>query len=388
MKFYRHQGIYFTLITVLFVCPSLLLHSWNIVTRTYHFGATQLWRGSLPYVLAEGVDLNKYAPIFFVLYYPFTLFHERVEALLWGIFNISFFWWGVTRWFRLEKTSSYWLWAAFIFCSMELDGSVRYQQINAFLIGTTLLGLALFRDKRFLLSGLILAFITTVKILPGLFAFALLVPWNKKYVCGLASGFLLSLLIPAFVLGMEQNTLFHIRWIEIILTDLRGAGILDIGTVLSRYGVLNARELVNYPIAFLSFGLLVWLRFLPQFSWFSWISLGVSCLLLASPRSESPTFVLAAPAYIALTVCALEERTLIRRYCFLSLILAGVFLTTLCMNDLWPRSIWNAAGMRNANKTFGVFILWLCSLVFCLKPTFTWRKSWQRSPLLPVETAD
>lgn len=361
--FYKRQTWFFLFISVLFICPYLLLHGTNIVTHTYQFAATQLFKNLSPYIDPKGQgDFFKYSPFFCVFYYPIALLGKNLEAFVWGLVNISVYWIGVTRWVKLESTSSKWLWFAFLACSMELDGSVRYQQFNAFLVGITLIGVAFYREENYFSSGLLLSIGTNMKILPILFLCALLIPLRKRYLLGTLCGFLVTFLVPALVVGWTNNIPLHQEWITVLYKDLYTTTLLDLATILSRYGVENPRLYYSLPIGIVTAAFLLASRLYPfYFSWKSFIALGLLSLLLLSPRTESPTFVLAGPCYVLLISEALKTEKMVR-VSLLTSILMGIALVTLTMNDIWPRFILDVSPLRYANKTFGILVLWFSAL--------------------------
>jgi hypothetical protein len=349
-------------ITTVFVGPYLLLHGTNIVTHTYAFGAERVWAGLSPYVDPQGVsDRYKYSPFFAILYRPIALLYPRPEAFFWGVLNIFVFWLGISSWFRLE-TQNRWLLFGFLLCSMELDGSTRYQQINAMIAGLSLLGLNMFSRGKFLTSGLLLSFAGAVKILPFIFLAPLLILNRSRFLLGVVAGLFIAFLLPTSVLGWQTNLQFHREWLQVLQHDSVATGILDIVTVLKRYGVENPQPLVALPIAIVSL-VSIFLIIVREGSrgLGLFYSIAFLALLLLSPRTESPTFVFAAPAYIFLWR-ELSRVPMPARAPLMGLWLLGIFLITLCMNDIWPRGIWDASSLKQANKTFGVFSLWLLSI--------------------------
>jgi hypothetical protein len=348
-----------TLLTAIFVTPYLFLKGTNIVTHTYAFGSNQFWLGLSPYVDPNGAgDWFKYSPLFAYLYSPFALLKSSVQAGVWGITNMFFFWLGVSVWFPWSKLESKWLLLGFVLCSMEADGSFRYQQMNAALVGLTLLSLYLYKEKRFFVSGFLICLVANIKLLPGLFLFGLCFPVNRKYIQGILAGIVLCLTVPLYVWGFDKTWAYHLDWFGLLLRDTQSDGILDVATVLKRYGFTQAKTWALYPISLVSLILFIIARIKPRmFDWDIWIPLGLLTLLLVSPRTESPTFVLAAPAYIFLLRNILKSSRPNRE---ITLVLwgLGIFLTTLCMNDIWPRVVWNPASWLQANKTLGIFILW------------------------------
>lgn len=358
-----------TLVTALFVSPYLYIHGTNIVTHTYAFGSRQFWLALSPYADPKGAgDWFKYSPFFAWVYSPFAAMKNTHQAVSWGIFNMFCFWWGISIWFPWKNLSSKGMWLAFLFCSMEADGSFRYQQMNAALVGLSLVGLYWFKEEKWTLSGFILALVTNVKILPALFLLGLLYPLRKKYIWGIGLGLLVCLVVPIWVWEWKLTWLYHQDWYGLLRRDTQTDGILDVATVLKKLGLSQSKMWVLYPLAAFSGILFLGQRVVQKpFSWELWISLGLLTLLLVNPRTESPTFVLAAPTYLFLLQVILGKSgpEKITSLVFWS---AGVFLITFCMNDLWPKVIWNPGSWLHFNKTLGVFILWLETALLILIP--------------------
>ncbi|MBM4318158.1 MAG: DUF2029 domain-containing protein [Deltaproteobacteria bacterium] len=366
--FFSRQLSIVTVLTIIFIIPSLWTTGTNIVTHTYSFGCSQFWKGFSPYVDPKGAgDFFKYSPLFAWLYTPFAAMKSSPQAIAWGICNIFFFWLGVCLWFPWKQIKSKWLWLGFIFCSMEADGSFRYQQMNAALVGLSLTGLYLYKEKKYFEAGALLAILTNIKILPGIFLATLLVPPQKKYFQGICVGLIICLSIPLWFWGWEHTLTYHYDWYSLLKRDTQTNGLLDIATTLKRIGFSEAKTFVLYPIAFLSIGILFSKRLSrSSFSWDLWISLGLFTLLLVNPRTESPTFILGAPAYLFLLRYILSLPGLLKS---ISLFVwgTGIFLVTLCMNDIWPKVLWNPNSWLQANKTYGVLILWLMTFFLNLK---------------------
>jgi hypothetical protein len=353
----RRQVGWLTAVVLLSVLPKLLMTGTNIVTITYGTAAERILHGILPYQPAPGADMFKYSPFFALAYSPLTLFGPRLHAALWACVNISVFWYGVSRWFLFGKETPAWLWAALILCSMEMDGSLRYQQVNAFLAGLMLLGLADYRDGNFFRSGFLLTVAANLKVVPLVFVLALLYPIRGRYLKAILAAVLITVFAPALVLGLAKNFAFHRAWAEILVGDLGKPGLLDIETVMLYFGAspfmakVTRLEVIGFSL--LAFGIVL-ARRPARFPWEDFIPCGLGLMLLASPRTESPTFVLFAPAYIFLVSATLGKRF------ELALIAIAMFLITFAFNDLWPKAIWNpSASLHFTTKTLGVFVLWL-----------------------------
>lgn len=359
----------FSILTSLFIAPYLLTRGTNIVTHTYAFGSQKFWGGLSPYTDPKGAgDWFKYSPLFAWFYTPFAKLNSSGQAVLWGIFNIVCFWTGTIVWFPWKQLESRWLWLGYLFCSMEADGSFRYQQMNAALVGLTLLGLFFFKQKVFRKSGMLLTLVSNVKILPGLFLIGLCVPKRKQYLQGILLGSAICLIVPLAYWGFSKTLVYHLDWYHLLTRDTNTDGLLDVATVLNRLGLPNAKMLVLYPLSIFSLILFFAQRILEkEFEWDLWIPLGLFTLLLVNPRTESPTFVMGAPGYLFLLRHNLKLKGPTKT---LAMVLwsSGIFFITLCMNDIWPRILWNPGPWLHFNKTLGAFLLWLsCVILICRK---------------------
>ncbi|NBX68419.1 MAG: DUF2029 domain-containing protein [Proteobacteria bacterium] len=361
---YLKQIVILSLITILFVVPYLFINGTNIVTHTYAFGSRQFWEGLSPYTDPRGAgDWFKYSPLFAWFYTPFAKLNSSLQAGCWGLFNIVCFWAGVSVWFPWKKLESKWLWLGFVLCSMEADGSFRYQQMNASLIGLSLLGLYFYKEGRLHQAGFWLTLVSNIKILPGLFLAGLLLPPKKKYIQGIVAGAFVCLIVPMIFWGFSKTVSFHEDWYLLLRRDTNTDGLLDVATVLKTLGFKDTKLWALYPLSVLSIFLffVFWLK-KKTFEWNLWIPLGLYTLLLVNPRTESPTFVLGGPGYLFLQRYALGLTGPLKYATFVFWSL-GIFFTTLCMNDIWPKVIWNPSSWLQMNKTFGIFILWVLSVV-------------------------
>ncbi len=365
---YRRQIWALTLLCWLFVVPMLWKTGTNVVTQTYERAAHHFWAGGNVYAAPNGRgDWYKYSPLFAAGYGVFTLLHDRAQALAWALAGIFVFWAGVSRWFLFNRGSPIWMWLALAVCAMELDISTRYQQVNALITGITLAGLAATRDARLDVAGFRLALGTNLKILPGLVAGLLLYPVRARYWFWLVFSSVGLLLLPMLRLGWQGNWLAHQQWFHILASDLQARGILDVGTVCAQLGWKDFGQGLRWTVLGLSLGLLVWMRRPKAWAdWGHWYTVAVGCLLLFSPRTESPTFVLLAPAYLFLMRDALHQRGA-QRNLGIVVTLLGAFFVTFAFSDLWPRELWNPRAIGHVSKTWGTLGLWAWAFARGLK---------------------
>lgn len=352
-------------LSVAFVAPRLFHSGINVVTETYRIGCLRFFEGTNPYAVpVPHGDLFEYSPFFCLLYAPFAWLPAHWQALAWATFNAALFWAGVLSWVRVERTQLRWSLLAVALCSMELNISLLYQQINAFIIGFSLIALALLRGGHFFLAAFLLTMATNIKPIPAIFALPLLCFVDRSYWRGLLAGSVFVLLLPALFVGLSANVTWHQNWLLAIQHTLQlvRPAQHDIGTFFARLDLPLLGSILRYCL--LAVGLMVlsssvWLT---RLRWPSWIILACATIILVSPRTESPTFVLLAPCYLLLL--KIEDSPSLSTYAVL--LLSG-FLLTFVYTDAWPHA-W-LAGLRvdYVSKTLGALLLWSYSLWHCLR---------------------
>ena len=360
------QSLVLALVSFLFVIPRLYSAGTNIVTETYRLGALRFFNGTNPYALPLiGGDRYEYSPFFCLVYGPFTLLPLKLQALGWAFLNSFVFWLGVCAWVRLRTKSSRWLFLAFIACSMELNICLLYQQVNALLIGIVLIGLANFRDRRYLSAGMLLALATNLKTLPGIFAVSLLFPLRSRYLFGLTLASLVVLLAPAMFVGFLEDIHLHMSWFGRLIdaygmvTPLQ----LDAASTFHRFGMKGLGLFIQSLVLILSLIALFMTSAKKITNWPAWIVVGASAVLLVSPRTESPTFVLVAPAYVLLMAYLQTSRASSRvRAAGISVLCAAIFFITLSFTDVWPKVWWNPGSLKYATKCWGTLVLWAMAI--------------------------
>lgn len=350
------------------VVPFLVRGGTNVVTDTYTMATERLWGGSSPYhgpTPGRGVtDWFKYSPLFALLYKPLTLFDPIGHALLWAWLNIFIFWMGVSAWFEFGRKTHWGLWAALIAAAMEVNISNLYQQINPLLTGMILLALAAYRDHRDGASGTVLALATNIKVFPAPFLLLLGIPNRNRYRLAALGCLLGSVLVPVLVVGWNQNLLFHSEWVGALIKDTHRQGIADLGSFLGRIGFPRG-DFVRHAVmltTIAALGLPLIRRQEPP--WGLWFSLGATAILLWNPRTESPTFVLGAPAYLFVMDSVLGESRF--RKAGMGVVLICMFLITVSFTEVWPKSIWDPyRTLTYASKTVGTLVLWgLANILF------------------------
>jgi len=340
----------------------------NIVTETYRLGTLRFWSGIDPYALPLlGGDRYEYSPFFCLLYSFFAFLPSKAQALAWSLASCLIFWLGIVLWW--DKFGRIWnkrIAIAIALAAMELNICLLYQQINASIVGATLIGLWYYSERNLLRSGLLLTLVTNTKPIPGLFPILLLLRREPKFFLALAVGSVFALVVPFFFLGWTENVAMHLQWV-FRLIDTMGLvrpPQLDLGSVLGELVGQSVATPLTFACFALSIVLLIWGSLREKLDWACWISLALSFLLLASPRTESPTFVLIAPAYLFLAYRLNGIKTFrwISIGLNLSYVLAG-FMITVHFTDLWPRAWQLPFTIKYYSKVLGTLLIWLLSTV-------------------------
>ena len=364
MKWSNYRLPFLILFCWLAVAPVLWNTGTNIVTHTYARAALQFWAGQDPYSQAVGHgDAFKYSPLFAALYGLFAWQPDRFQALTWAFTNAAVFWWGMFQWVSWRRRL---VWIAVALCALELDISLRYQQVNALMVGSVLFGLAAARDGQWTTSATILAWITNIKILPGFFAAAVGIPWKPRYWWRLVLASSVFLLLPGLWLGWSANLRAHASWFELLFADMSTPGLLDVRTLLSYWNCPFAGEVARWFVLVVSLATLAKLRFAKKTDWPLLYTVGATGLLLFSPRTESPTFVLFAPIYLFLFEKAQNAKKGTRVYAWTGVAIVS-FAVTFSFSDAWPKSVWDPRAFGFFSKTLGALAVWIWGVAYAFR---------------------
>lgn len=358
---FARQWSWLVALSFAFVAYRLWNGGTNIVTETYRLGTLRFFMGDDPYRLPlVGGDRYEYSPFFCLFYGIFAYLPSSTQALSWALFNASLFWAGALSWVRLDRGEWVRLGIPFVLCAMELNISLLYQQINAAIIGLSLLGLACVREQRYFLGAICLTIATNVKLMPVAFLAPLVFYLPKRFWWGAVTSGLFVLLIPAAVRGWAGNFSLHRAWVERVATtmELVRPGQLDVASTLTTLGYPKWGTFLLVFIFISGAGTLLFSALKRAIDWPYWISLAAITLLLISPRSESPTFVFLAPSYLLLAAAVAQNRI---TFSWL-VVVTGAILTSLVYTDVWPKGALPELRQEFLSKPLGALFLWTIAL--------------------------
>jgi hypothetical protein len=328
----------------------------NVVVLTYQEGSERLYSQQTPYSEPQKGDVYLYSPFFGTCYKIFYQFPLKIHTTIWVFLNCLVFWIGISYWFKFHFKMRWNEWLGLIFCSMELDGALRYAQINPLLVGTTLIGLSYFNQKKYKLSAFFLTLGANFKLLPGVFIFPLLFFRKNKFSFSVLLFSVLFFLIPALIVGLKNDFFFHIDYFNFLREKSKIRFLLDIERSFGHFGLHKVGTVVWWIVLIASPLAMILYKKVNSL----WVSLGFCALLLINYRSEKPTFVFVAPVFLFL----LNNP---RRFVHYITIVSAFFITFV-FNSLCPKAFKYYVYFGDENKSIGTLALWATALLLiCLE---------------------
>jgi hypothetical protein len=362
-------------LTVLTVCLAtfaffILLHglTFNVVMRNYCVGGVSFLNGQNPYevTLQNGPSNQfKYSPFFAWIMAGVAKSGSQTAVLgLWALVGIAAFCFGLNRWGDLSKKVPFYVTIALLAALLDLVVSMAAYQVNALIIGLTLLGLAEYRDGRLLSAGAILSLAANLKVYPVVFLIALALFLKPRYWIGALSIGLATFLLPVVSVGWSHNLEMHLAWFRVVLGDSSGAGVMDLLSAFQRVGLSGFGQVLRWPVLVATIPLFfAYLPLARRADWRPWMTFGLAAILLLSPRTEVFTYVLLAPSYVVMTSwCAESGRKIVRTYGGILVTLLAVAIASCRFSDPnWyvsesPREIVRVIG------ALGFWVLTACIL--------------------------
>lgn len=363
------QSFFLTLFT-LFCIHKTFGWGLGLCAPTFEEGALRFVHGISPYLspLNPLADRFQYPPFFAWMYYPFTQMTPIVHGVAWMTLNTFIFWLGVSRWLALrpsDRRNFKWNLLFFALCAMEMEMAIRFRQNNAIHTGCILLGVREYVDRRDWRAAAWLLFGTGIKVLPIVFAFLLLFPirprfWLACIVMGLTIVLAPSLTAGTWGIKMFSNWVNHM-FIVVIPTQ----GQQDIASVAERIGIQKIIAVaLQRGIFVLTAAVLLLTRFFSkkEFPWDLWIPLVFMAILLCSPKTEAPSFVMFAPFCVFYGIYL--RRTwgkgnyfALMGYVFSILLVSGVHNDLFFLKYFWPISF------SMETKPYGTVVAWLALMI-------------------------
>ncbi len=188
--------------------------------RIFYLASTDFPKGVDMYSEFYGNGFKYYySPFFAMLMSPFTVLDVQVVGWIWKLANIILLYriWALSMNYfdtsSLSKTQSRWLAiGAFLFGISLIYKNLHNHQLTIFLLWGILESIHLSEKGKWIKASLILALIINFKILPITLLPYLLYRGHWKTVASTVVFFGLYLILPALVIGMDQNIALHKSW--------------------------------------------------------------------------------------------------------------------------------------------------------------------------------
>ena len=393
-KGYKYHH-WLTYLLVLIMTIYLALIPLNLGVGIYHTfitAAKGFFEGLNPYGRFPGNDYYKYGPFF--LYFPmkFLLFiPEKIGGLVWQLSSVFLYCWGFLKILQrlkvkyklFNKTKKQWFLFSILFpfvSLFDLNTNGIYLQSNSLMIGGWMLGLGFFLQKKYFLSGLLLAYFVNMKILPITFVFILFLSCNRKFFIYFFVGSLLFFAFPFGCLGFNSVVELYKSWFQVLSIDQKYSFGKNVHFYLSIRPFLESN--FNYVwgdtyfylplIISILIGLFVRRDYLSllklkKIEWDKWylvflFSLSVTFTMLFNPRTEGPSLILLAPVYglmfLGLNIQAKNNKKWINLI-LLSYFYFCFFLTSLSCSDLFSYTLIGKISWNYNLRFIGILLLFL-----------------------------
>lgn len=346
-----------SMITLLAVAYPLFTKGGN-TSEVYFDGARALSEGRSPYQLERPPDNTfKYSPAFAVVMIPFARLPHKLALFLWAILCTVVYWWGIYCWIPPDRSAFGWFWN--IFLAMEVNGSLIHGQMNPLLAGGILLALDQFRRERWGVSSGLLVTLSNFKIIPGLALVPALWRSGPSFWGRVALVSLVLFLLPLPWLGLEGTFRLHQEWFHLLFQDgtgQRSFNCADVRSIFEKMGLAGIANLLYALVALATAAALVWPPRRRTDDWPWWAILILTALVLLNPKTETPSYVIAAPAVALIAYLFRGSSHPVE----LGVAFLCAVLITFLHNDIWPQFLFKADryAPRVDYKMVGTLLTW------------------------------
>lgn len=364
--------------------------------ETFYNAGMHWLQGLNPYAAYEGFDYYKLSPTFLLPLMAFAQVPFVVSGVVWqalscGLFFMAMLW--LLRELPLTRPLGLGLSLFLPFLLLtdfQLNGT--YLQSNTLVVAVMTLGLLFYARGQWAVSALLLAWIANTKLYPLVLTLLLFVDLRWRFIVTTVLAHALLILLPFFVWGKSQATIFYSDWFDLLMMDklltygepwghfflgLKAFVEVNFGWILQQsylWVLLVSALLVGLPT--------LWLRWTTGVFQINALMLllvsALAWILLFSTRTEGPTLVLMAPvyAYALWWTMALEGR-LQRRLAFSVLVFVFV-LTSLSTSDLFRGTIVHELSWQHNLRTVGLMIAFLFTVLLLWKRALEARRAYER----------
>ncbi len=161
---------------------------------------------------------------FFALFPLHVLSHFPFKPTLvfWLLLNAGLYLWGsiyLLTTFKYKVQAGLWFAFLFAFVNLDLQINAAYGQVGGFLVGGSLLAIALFYRQKWVLAGIVLAFVTNMKLLPIIIFLLLATSLQSRFILSFLFALLFFYGAPALLFGWTANLGIHRGLLDVLAID-------------------------------------------------------------------------------------------------------------------------------------------------------------------------
>lgn len=373
----------------LLAVPIVETHPDALAFETFYNAGMHWLQGLNPYAAYEGFDYYKLSPTFLLPFIAFAQLPFVVSGVIWQLISTVLFF-AAMLWLLRELPLARPLGLGLslllpflLLTDFQLNGT--YLQSNTLVVAVMTLGLLFYIRGQWLVSALLLAWITNTKLYPLVLTLLLFVDmrWRFIVVTLFAHAFLLAL--PYVVWGQVQANTFYSDWMSLLAMDKT----LTYGEPWGHF-FLGLKPFLEVNFAWVLQQSYVWVLLisaalvgLPTL-WLRWTAgvfqtdtlmlllvTALAWILLFSTRTEGPTLVLIAPiyAYALWRIMSIDSDN--QRRLALGVLILVFVLTSLSTSDVFRGTIVHALSWQHNLRTLGLIaafvfttvLLWMQALL-------------------------
>jgi len=314
-------------------------------------------------------DSNHYGPFFSLIIAPFAVLNDEVGIVLWNLFNIILFIFGV---FSLPLKESHKVAIAWIITN-ELITALLSVQFNVGLTGLLLLGFVFLEKRDYFYASLVIVLGFLVKLYGiVLLAYFFFIKQKIKFVGLFIIAVIILLLAPLLITNVAFLKMSYVEWFNALIykssyneTISDMANISLMGFMKKVFGI-QIHVLVAVAFGAVMLGLILLRK--SQYNSLTFKLLLLSnlllCLVLFNTNAESPTFIIAFVG-IAIWFILVEKSNL-----NLALFVFAIILTSLSPTDIFPRLLREQVVQPYALKVLPCIFIYIDVTVRLLKNNF------------------
>lgn len=373
-------GLVVLLTLSLLAVPIVETHPNALAFETFYNAGVHWAQGLDPYSAYEGFDYYKLSPAFLLPLLGFAKLSFVSAGILWQTMSIALFFVALL-WLLHELPLArplglgLSLFLPFLLLTdFQLNGT--YLQSNTLVVALMTIGLLFYVRGQWLVSALILAWITNTKLYPLVLTLLLFVDLRWRFMTATLLAHLVLLAVPYMLWGQEAANRLYASWFDTLIMDktltygepwghfflgLKPFLEMNFGIVLQQsyaWVILVSAAAVGLPT--------LWLRW--QQGFFSkdvlllLLVTALSWVLVFSTRTEGPTLVLVAPVY-AYTLWRIVAMTNAKqRQWALAGLIALFILISLSTSDLFRGTIVHELSWQHNLRAIGLMVAFVVTL--------------------------